>query len=98
MMENKLLDTPFHKKVIPSLITLLEHTGATYGAIVAVMTNELRNIYPVDVQLLLEWMVRDEYLNVEDGIYCLNHTEENDKLFKECLDYYPHQLPFFKRL
>ncbi len=84
---NKLLDTQHHRRMNTILIRLLERNGATYGVIADVMINELVHIHPIDVQLLLEWMVREAYLNADNGVYHLNHTEENDKLFKECLDY-----------
>lgn len=100
MNEKTLLTTKWRKKVIPPLIILLEHNGATSGVIIDVLTRELycqqvdvrlllREVYcqPVDVRLLLASLVEEGVLNAEDGIYRLNHNKENDKLFQECLSY-----------
>lgn len=85
-MKNKLMRTIYDQIVMPPLCTLLEHNGATYGVIVEVLTNETP-CEPGDVQLLLGHLVRDGYLTAEDGIYRLNHNEENDELFRDCIKY-----------
>ena len=86
MNEKTLLTTQWRQKVIPPLIILLEHNGATSGVIIDVLTREL-SCQPVDVRLLLASLVEEGVLNEEDGIYRLNHNKENDKLFQECLSY-----------
>ena len=86
MNEKTLLTTHWRKKVIPPLIILLEHNGATSGVIIDVLTREVY-CQQVDVRLLLASLVEEGVLNAEDGIYRLNHNNENDKLFQECLSY-----------
>lgn len=83
-MKNKLMSTKYEQMIMPTLCTLLQHNGATYGVIVEVLTNETC-CQPAEVQLLLEHSVKDGYLNAEDGIYRLNHNDENDELFKDCI-------------
>lgn len=85
-MTKTLLDTPYHQQ-IPLLINFLKNKGATYQVIVDILTNETK-AYPVDVQLLLAGLVRDGILNVEEGVYRLNHKEENEPLFEEAIQYY----------
>ena len=85
MNEKTLLTTQWRKKVIPPLIILLEHNGATSG-VIDVLTREVY-CQQVDVRLLLAGLVEEGVLNAEDGIYRLNHNNENDKLFQECLSY-----------
>ena len=86
MNEKTLLTTVWRRNVIPPLIILLEHNGATSGVIIDVLTREVY-CQRVDVRLLLASLVEEGVLNAEDGIYRLNHNKENDKLFKECLSY-----------
>ena len=89
-MAKTLLDTQFHQQTIPLLIDFLKNKGATYNVIVDILTNEIK-AYPVDVQLLLAGLVRDGILNVEDGVYRLNHKEENEPLFEEAIQYYKEE-------
>jgi len=86
MNEKTLLTTQWRQNVIPPLIILLEHNGATSGVIIDVLTREV-HCQQVDVRLLLASLVEEGVLNAEDGIYRLNHNKENDKLFQECLSY-----------
>ena len=86
MNEKTLLTTVWRRNVIPPLIILLEHNGATSGVIIDVLTREL-SCQRIDVKLLLAGLVEEGVLNAEDGIYRLNHNKENDKLFQECLSY-----------
>jgi len=86
MNEKTLLTTEWRQNVIPPLIILLEHNGATSGVIIDVLTREVY-CQQVDVRLLLASLVEEGVLNAEDGIYRLNHNKENDKLFQECLSY-----------
>jgi len=86
-MTETLLDTPFHQQTIPLLINFLKNKGATYNVIVDILTNETP-AYPVDVQLLLTRLVRDGILNVDSGVYRLNHNEETEPLFTEAIQYY----------
>jgi hypothetical protein len=86
MNEKTLLTTQWRQKVIPPVIRLLEHNGATIGVIIDVLTREL-SCQQIDVRLLLAGLVEEGVLNAEDGIYRLNHNKENDKLFQECLSY-----------
>lgn len=85
-MKKTLLTTEWRRNVIPPLIILLEHNGATSGVIIDVLTREVY-CQQVDVRLLLASLVEEGVLNEEDGIYRLNHNKENDKLFQECLSY-----------
>ena len=79
-----LMNTPFERQIIPPLIKLLEHNGATYNIIVEIVTRESIG-QPIDVQLLLARLVKEGYLNCISGIYTLNRTEENRPLFEEIL-------------
>ncbi|WP_323736234.1 hypothetical protein PXD04_10185 [Methanosphaera sp. ISO3-F5] len=89
-MTKTLLDSPFHQQTIPLLINFLQDKGATYEVIVDILTNETP-AYPVDVQLLLAGLVRDGILNVDRGVYRLNHKEENEPLFEEAIQYYKEE-------
>lgn len=74
-MVTTLMNTPWQKGVMPVLVRLLEHNGATYNVIVEIITTET-TVQPVNVQLLLARLVKDAYLNAEEGIYRLNHMKK----------------------
>ena len=89
-MTKTLLDTPFHKQITPLLIDFLKDKGATYEVIVDILTRETP-AHGIDVQLLLAGLVKNGILNANDGVYLLNHKEENEPLFEEAIQYYKEE-------
>ena len=86
--KNTLMNTPWQKKCMPHLIKLLtEEKGATYDEIEIFIIHHTLHIQPIDIKLLLGRLVREGYLNAENGVYKLNNTPENEPLFQECREY-----------
>lgn len=86
--EKTFMHTPWQQKVMPHLIRLLtEENGATYDEINVYIIHHTLHIQPIDIKLLLGRLVREGYLNAENGVYSLNHTPENEPLFQECREY-----------
>ncbi len=80
-----ILTTQWKQKIIPYIINFLEGTiGVPYDFIVNCITKEI-NCQPIDIQLQLCELTREGIVNVESGLYYVNHTSDTEEFIQECL-------------